>query len=554
MRKFLKHTWAFACVTAAVSAFLTTPNCYSQSGSTQYQSGSAAVPFASGGQNGETLVDASVDNIELVTGSSRRLKFEYKIPELLVENPEIIRATPIGPREVLISGLKPGISTVSVSDASKNVQLVTIHVTADTRKLKAAIRKFFPDSSIRVDALQTGIVLSGQVAMADHIQQVTAIAQDYFPTNVINRLQVDGSQLVAIKVKVYEVSRTKLRRLGIDWAIDGDDFAIGSSISGLIQEIGIGSRTVTGAGQTLTFGVLGDRTDFTSFIEALEQNNLAKLLDQPVLTAQHGRPAEFLSGGEIPIQIAAGLGTNSVEFRAFGTKLDIVPLIHGGGELTLEVRAEVSEVAPELSGDTGVPGFRVRRVNTGVRMKAGHTLALAGDYRESASANKRGIPKLMDSSIWGPLFRRVEDQFTETELVFLITPQFINEVDPTAVPRLGPGQLTVPPSSNEMYWRGYQEVPRCNDGCPTTDAFDGPVAGANVGQGVGYSSYNPGIMQSQPIQQMGNGFANPVQQAIPQGQLPVQQQVPGQLQGPVAPAGGSGIRGAGFSWPSGNGG
>lgn len=546
MRKFLKLTWAIACVTAVGVTGFSPGNC-----DAQYQS-VAAGPTAGSSQNGETLINASVDSIELVTGSSRRLKFEYKIPELLVENPEIIRATPIGPREILVSGLKPGISTVSISDAEKNVQVLTVHVTADTRKVKAAIHKFFPDSSIRVDALQTGIVLSGMVAKADDISQVTAIARDYFPTNVINRLQVDGSQMVAIKVKVYEVSRTKLRTLGIDWAIDGDDFAIASSISGLIQEIGIGARTITGSGQTLTFGVLGSRTDFTSFIEALEQNNLAKLLDQPVLTAQHGRPAEFLSGGEIPIQIAAGLGTNSVEFRAFGTKLDIVPLIHGGGELTLEVRAEVSEVAPELSGDTGVPGFRVRRVNTGVRMKAGHTLALAGDYRETASAVKRGIPKLMDSSIWGPLFRRTEDAQTETELVFLITPQFINEVDPTAIPRLGPGQLTVPASRNEFYWRGYQEVPRCNDGCPTTDAFDAPAAGGGGNAFPTHQSYNPGIQQAHPS--VDGGYSGPhAMQTQFQGQPYGQGQV-APAGGQVIPAGGSGNAGSGFSWPSSNGG
>ena len=540
MRKFL-NTWVLACVAAVVGVSLASDS-YAQSGAKQYLS-----PPTNGAISGDTLINASVDSIELVTGSSRRLKFEYKIPELLVEQPEVIRATPIGPTEVLISGLKPGISTISISDPNQQLQVITVYVTADTRKLKAAIKKFFPDSTIRVDALQTGIVLSGHVAKADHISQVTAIARDYFPTNVINRLQLDGSQLVAIKVKVYGVSRTKLRTLGIDWAVDGDRFSIGSSISGLINEIGIGTRTVAGAGQTFTFGVLGNDVDFTSFIEALEQNNLAKLLDQPVLTAQHGRPAEFLSGGEVPINVQGGLGTNSIEFRAFGTKLDIVPLIHGGGELTLEVRAEVSEVAPELSGDTGVPGFRVRRVNTGVRMKAGHTLALAGDYRESHSATKRGIPRLMDSPIWGPLFRRTEDAATETELVFLITPQFINEIDPTAVPRLGPGQLTVPPSSHELYIRGYQEVPRGPENCPTTDGFEGPVVSPHTGgaaQGAygAVPAYNQQMIQGQPIMQ---------------GQ-PQYQNVPGQFQGQpgggVVPAGGSGTTGGGFNWPSANGG
>ncbi len=483
MIKILKLTQALACVTAVVGMSIVTAT-------------SNAQTF--GGLGDQTNVDAQLDRIEVITGSSRRLKFDYKIPEILIENPEVIKATPIGPQEILVSGLRPGLSTMTVSDPSKNLQTITVHVTADTRKLKAALEKFFPDSNVGVDALQTGVVLSGNVARADHINNIMAIARDYFPTTVINQMQVDGSQLVAIKVKVYEVSRSKLRKLGIDWAIQGDDYTIASSISGLLQQVGIGTRTVAGSGQTLTFGVIGTQSDFTAFIEALEQNNLARLLDQPTLTAQHGRPAEFLSGGEIPIAVASGLGTNSIEFRAFGTKLDVVPLIHGQGEVTLEIRAEVSEVAPELAGDTGVPGFRVRRVNTGVRMKAGHTLALAGDYKESASAVQRGIPKLMDSSIWGPLFRQNQDNTTETELVFLITPQFINEVDPTMVPKYGPGQLTELPSRHELYCNGYQEVPRCNDDCPTQDRFDNPAA-------ANYPAYQQSLMNmnqknGQPVQ------------------------------------------------------
>ena len=420
-------------------------------------------------------VTDSIDQIEVIAGNSRRIRFDFKVPELLVENPEIVKATPISPDEILITGIKPGISSVTVSDPNRQLQTITINVSADTRRLESALRKHFPTCNIRVDALQSGVILSGTVARNDQINSVVAVARDYFPANVVNQLQVDTHQLVAIKVKVFEVSRTKLRRLGIDWAVLNDNVTIGSSIANLISNIGVGSRTVTGTNQTLTFGVIGDNTDFVAFMEALEQHNLAKLLDQPTLVAQHGRPAEFLSGGEIPIAVASGLGTTSIEFRPFGTKLDIVPLIHSSGDVTLEVRAEVSEVASDLGNVGGVPGFRVRRVNTGVRMRPGHTLALAGDYRSNSQSEKRGIPHLMHSPVWGAFFRKNEDTNTETELVFTITPRLIRDVDPTQVPSLGPGQLTDPPSDHEFYLDGYMEVPRCKDDCPTHDRFDDPA-------------------------------------------------------------------------------
>ena len=421
-------------------------------------------------------VNESVDSLEIITGSSRRLKFAYNVPELMVENPGIVQATPVAPNEILISGVKPGISTITISDPNKNLQTIKVQVTVDVRELENAYAKHFSDSQIKVDALQTGVIVSGFVARADQIENVMAVARDYFPTNVINHLQVNGSQNIAIKVKVYEVSRSKLRKLGVDWSIIGEDFGIVSSVSDLIQEFSLANGTVSGSGQNLTVGVVGNNTAFNAFIEALEQRNVAKLLDQPTLVAQNGRPAEFLSGGEIPIQVAAGLGANAIQFRPFGTKLDIVPIVHGAGQLTLEVRAEVSEVANDLSGESGVPGFRVRRVNTGVKMKAGHTLALAGDYREDSQSETRGIPKLMDSPFLGPLFRAEVDETNETELVFLITPRFISEVEPNQLPAMGPGQLTQTPSDREFFQHGFLEVPKCQDDCPVNDRFDDPTA------------------------------------------------------------------------------
>ncbi|MDB4767013.1 type II and III secretion system protein, partial [bacterium] len=254
--------------------------------------------------------------------------------------------------------------------------------------------------------------------------------------------------------------------------------------------------------------------------QALERNNIAKLLDQPVLVAQNGRPAEFLSGGEIPILVASGLGTTSIQFRPFGTKLDMVPIVHGNGELTLEVRAEVSEVAPELTtGDT--PGFRVRRVNTGVKMRAGHTLALAGDYKENYAGENQGVPLVKHSGIFGPLFRRVEVQENETELVFLITPQFVSDVEPGQIPAGKLGKLTASPSNTELYKNGYLEVPVCAEDCPINDSFGTRgvgAAGSQVpsaypimpNQGMEYQGMQIGGAAQRPAErQASNGFSWP---------------------------------------------
>lgn len=495
-------------------------------------------------------VNESVDSVEVISGTSRRLKFDYKVPELMVENPDIVKASPVSPNEILISGVEPGVSTITVSDPDRNLQTITVHVTVDVRKLEKALKTHYPDSRITVHALQTGVILKGHVAKQDQLENIMKVATDYFPTTVINQIQVDGSQLVAIKVKVYEVSRTKLRQFGVDWAVVGSDFRGISSVADLISSA---SDEVQAAGQNFTFGVLNNNTSFDAFVRALERNNIAKLMDQPVLVTQHGRPAEFLSGGEIPISVASGLGTNSIEFRPFGTKLDIVPLIHGQGEMTLEVRAEVSEIANDLAGDTGVPGFRVRRVNTGVKMRAGHTLALAGDYREETETEISGVPHLMDGRILGPLFRATQETKSETELVFLITPKFVDEVENDRLPRVGLGQMTTSPSDTELYLNGYGEVPRCEEGCPLGDRFDDPSGQVkeNLLPQVPAQNYTPVGNNEYPSYPAGNGY---------QGVVPQQQQFGPGYQQPVGGGSAFGYPGSGggqqvtprtgFKWPS----
>lgn len=467
-------------------------------------------------------VDDNVDQLEIVAGTARRLKFRYEIPEIMVENPDVIQATPVSTNEILITGLKPGVSTFTVSDPNKNIQMINVEVKVDTRKLELALKNYFPDSQVKVHPLNTGVILAGHVARADQVSNITQVARDFFP-NVVNHLQVHGNQNIAIKVKVYEVSRNKLKQLGINWSYLGDEFSLISSAEQLIQAFG---TAVAPAGDTLAFSVLDGNEGFFAAIDALERHDVAKVLDQPILVAQNGRPAEFLSGGEIPIQVAGGLGTNSIEFRPFGTKLDMVPIVSGNGELTLEVRVEVSDVDPTLAVD-GVPGFRVRRVNTGVKMRAGHTLALAGDYRDDYTATKQGVPGLISNPILGPLFRRVENEQTETELVFLISPRFISDVEETALPELGPGQLTTAPSTRELFHNGYIEVPRCKDDCPV------PRDGA--------TRQNQLAPQQQHYPGSGSGTQGyPSQQVIPGPSVNPYPPQPGSFPPPVSTGSGSG--------------
>jgi pilus assembly protein CpaC len=415
-------------------------------------------------------ISGATQRLEMITTSSRILTLDQKIPRLLVNNPEIIRATPISPNQIQVSALRPGVTQLNVWDEDQQLYTVDVVVSPDARELQMLLQSEFPDAAVRVRPLANSVYLTGYVPSPATVGSIVRMAEDYYPS-VINNLTISGVQQVLLKVKVMEVSRTKLRALGFDWAaLNGSDFVI-QSVSGLVQAGADPASFAATAGDTIRFGLVdGDRA-FFGFLEALRQNNLIKVLAEPTLVTVSGRPASFNSGGEFPIIVPQSLGTVSVEYRQFGTRVDFVPIVLGNGNLRLEVRPTVSEIDPARSvtiNNVTVPGLRTRYVDTAVEMKSGQTLALAGLIQTRVEAENRGIPWLADLPYFGVPFRRVEEVTNEVELLIMVSPEFVDAVDPHELPPCGPGETTSSPNDCELYFRGYLEVPNCCDdgSCP----------------------------------------------------------------------------------------
>lgn len=407
-------------------------------------------------------VEQPNERLELIVNSSRRLKLDKKIPQTQVNNPEVAELRPVSPNEVLVAGKKPGVTQIILWDETDKIYTIDVVVIPDARELEMMLKVTFPQSSMKVHPLANSVVLSGYVDNPAHVSRIVQIAEDFYP-KVINNITVGGVQQVLLHTKVMEVSRTKLRSVGFDFAHFGvDDFAV-SSVSGLISAFD--DNTVTSsASSTFDFGVLGDNSAFFGVVEALRQNNLAKVLAEPTLVTVSGRPAFFNDGGEFPVLIPAGLGTVSVQYKKFGTQVDFVPIVLGNGNIRLEVRPRVSELDSANSvnfNGTVVPGLRVREADTGVEMRAGQTLALAGLVQTRVDSVVRGVPWLSEIPYAGALFRRVSEERNEIELLILVTPELVDAMDSHEVPPCGPGEFTTSPNDWELFVRGYLEVPRC---------------------------------------------------------------------------------------------
>jgi pilus assembly protein CpaC len=408
------------------------------------------------------------EKLELTTNSSRILTLDKNIPRVQVNNPELLAVTPLSATQVQISAKKAGVTQVNLWDDAGGIHTVDVQIYGDARELSAALQTQFPHSSIRVYRYSESLVLTGFVDRPDHVGPIMRLAEDYAP-KVINNINVGGVQQILLKVKVMEMSRTKLRRLATDFSVLGSNGSFFSTgVSGLLTNTsnGIGGiqSVADTTGKAAEFGIVHNGNAFFGFIDWLQQNQIAKILAEPNIVAVSGRPAQFNVGGEIPIVVPQSLGTASIEYKPFGTQVDFLPIVLGNGNIRLEVRPRISEIDDTRSvviQNFTVPALTVRQVDTAVEMKAGQTFALAGLVQERTETLKRGLPYISDLPVVGVPFRKMEDEVNEIELLIMVTPEFVDPIDGCQLPCEGPGMFTTSPTDRGLYCGGQMEVPTC---------------------------------------------------------------------------------------------
>src|SRR6185503_21191906 len=87
----------------------------------------------------------------------------------------------------------------------------------DLSRLKENIHKTLPEEQgILVTSSHDHITLSGTASSANNLSRALSIAEAYAPKKVINSMQVGGVQQVMLEVRVAEMNRELVKRLGIN--------------------------------------------------------------------------------------------------------------------------------------------------------------------------------------------------------------------------------------------------------------------------------------------------------------------------------------------------
>jgi pilus assembly protein CpaC len=393
-----------------------------------------------------TLETTSPQKLNLTVGKSIIIQSPGGVKRVSLVAPEIADAMVLTPHQIYLIGKTPGITNLTLwGTDNKVIAILDLEVSPDISRLKEMIHKVLPEEKdIRVSTTHDRIALSGTVSSTSNLSQVLTLTGPYAPLDeekkpkIINLVEVAGVHQVMLEVRVSEISRSLLRRLGFNFAyVNGGNFGV--SLLNQLASLPAGGSPAGGIGASSAINaILGfsNGATWTVLIDALKEEGLIKVLAEPTLITLSGKTANFLAGGEFPIpvpqSVAAGGTTITIEYKPFGVALNFTPTVLSNKKINMVVAPEVSDLdfsnALTASGFV-IPSITTRRVSTVIELADGQSFAIAGLLKDDVREIVSKFPLLGDIPILGALFRSSTFRKNETELIVIVTPHLVKPLD-----------------------------------------------------------------------------------------------------------------------------
>lgn len=383
------------------------------------------------------------DELHLTVGRSVLVTSRGPLRRVYVGNPAVLQTYTSGPSEIVVTAKTAGQSSMLLWDEAGGRRLYAVFADVDPKALRTSLAAAYPGSSIRAEAGEGKIFLTGSVATDSISEGATKMALQY-AKEVVNSLQVvpvHGKQ-VELKLRIVEVDRTRLEQMGIN-IFAGGRTAVATS-TGQFGSVAAGSGSTLTVSNPLDIFLFNAKLDVGVTIQDLEQKQILQVLAEPTLTTLSGLPARFLSGGEFPFPVIQG-GTGSataitVQFRPYGVRVDFTPTVNPDGSIHLKLSPEVSTLdysnAVTISGFT-IPALSTRRSDTEVEIKDGESFIVSGllDHRTTEIMSR--MPGIASIPVLGQFFRSKNFNRSVVELVIIVTASVIDPLSHDPVPLSG---------------------------------------------------------------------------------------------------------------------
>jgi pilus assembly protein CpaC len=468
--------------------------------------------------------------INLPRGTSFAVDLPADARDVIVSNPAVAEANVHSPRRITVIGIAPGeTDAVFLDAAGRSILTLRVRVDAGVSALQDTLVRVAPGSQVRAEAVNDSIILTGMVTSAAESERVAQVARAFVsaPEKVLNLTTIAGSDQVTLRVRIVEVQRNAIKQLGFDTEavlrqVGNTQFLLGQTASfgingTFLGGLGLGtSRDTTQNfqlerpcgpgfpdGTLCPFTVRGpdDASNWDTAqpgtgpgsnglnrgeatVRAFERVGLLRTLAEPNLTSVNGEAASFLAGGEFPVPTGRDRDGNvTIEFKPYGVSLAFRPIVLSEGRISLQIKAEVSELT-QTGGITlgagsdnplNIAGLNVRRVENTVELPSGGSMMIAGLLQESTRQAIDSFPGLGALPVLGQLFRSRDYLSGETELVVIVEPFIVAPTSRDQMQTPADGLRIAHDAQTIFFGQLNQAYGSPAPGAPTAPAWSGPV-------------------------------------------------------------------------------
>ncbi len=290
--------------------------------------------------------------------------------------------------------------------AQLHLGMATLHY-ANVEEVKNSLEKMLTDrGNIDVDMRTNSLLINDISARVKLI------------TDMAYQLDTQTPQ-VEINARLVDIDTRATRELGINWSLSNFS-APGGNVNGSLNI----SNPIQNPAGDLRIGTVQDWGSLMMQVEALENDQKAHLISNPVITTTNNREASILVGQKIPLIVADEAGNAITQLTTIGILLKVTPHINTDNRITLDVHNEVSDLSSQATVQGGVI-INTSESDTRVLVDDGETAIIAGLIRKIDSKLDSGIPVLMDIPLLGALFRHSSDTKVSRELVIFVTPTIV---------------------------------------------------------------------------------------------------------------------------------
>ncbi|MBQ9364666.1 MAG: pilus assembly protein N-terminal domain-containing protein [Schwartzia sp.] len=454
----------------------------------RWKCGAAALGFLGMALYSPAAFAAEYIDIEL--NGSFLFEGSMAISNIAIANPDVADIVrPSGfDSEVLIVGNAPGATTLFVWYEDGSVEQYTVNVGIDDKGQALAIQRAIGLPRVRVQVVpgkeggSRRVLLKGTVRNQMEHMMAVKIASLYTGdtmkedskaansesatsdmtsdsdfeydfdyrtnrvyNNVIDLLTIENPSQVRLEAQLVEISDDGAKNLGLKYgggvSFMTDDDAVGSFYGGESFANSHDSR----------FWLWNHFSPINATLNLLIKEGKAKVLSRPSVSTMSGAKAKIFIGGQLPYPVPDGNGGETLEWKDYGIRLNIRPVVEENGTITAEVHAGVSRLDYSnsvMTSSTSVPAITAREAHSIVHLNNGSTMVVGGLLNSEEIKTVSKIPLLSAIPILGEFFKHTESSTDKRELIILITPVLVDENTPARMSD----------KMQEMYDKGREEV------------------------------------------------------------------------------------------------